>query len=430
MAGSVSQVKNKPEHLSLDLDSEAGAQLLAAVVALHGPLIAKGARVLQRMFLLRSPWAPGLRFVGGEVSPPRSGDYAEQFEHLSIAGSGRTIEDAFAACVGEAIERLSQFEQPGDVAIRAQWCDIGGDALPGLDDLIANATALLDDPDTPLDWIRGVRLADAAPVLVPADWCVRRPASARTLEPRTALSTGTAAGPSYEAAASRALLELVERHAVFMWWEGGRRAAPLPLEHVAMRRAHEVLVDLRQSVDARPTWLLDITTELGVPAIAAVSFDRDGKGFACGTAARVTPEAAVSAAIGEMCQMELGLMIAKLRQAENGGKALNETDVGHLDRARRIDANACALVHPLGSSVDHSVCSATDDLCHLRSLFADHGIEASFVNLTRSPFKLPVVHALAPGLCPFPAWLQTSGTLGASRRFGGAERWTDGVALV
>ena len=55
----------------------------------------------------------------------------------------------------------------------------------------------------------------------------------------------------------------------------------------------------------RRTWLLDITTDIGVPCVAAVSCRADGSGFAFGLAARPALEAAVRSAILEMCQLEL-----------------------------------------------------------------------------------------------------------------------------
>ena len=66
-------------------------------------------------------------------------------------------------------------------------------------------------------------LATGSDVLVPADWCVRRAPRRMGLQPPWILGSGVAAGPDWDWAASRALLELIERDAVALWWLGGHR---------------------------------------------------------------------------------------------------------------------------------------------------------------------------------------------------------------
>src|SRR5690606_20245552 len=79
----------------------------------------------------------------------------------------------------------------------------------------------------PVPLIRGRALTSGRELLLPADWCLRRQPPGPLGMPGAALSTGCAAGPSFEAAAARALLELVERDAASLWWIGGRRARPV-----------------------------------------------------------------------------------------------------------------------------------------------------------------------------------------------------------
>ena len=51
--------------------------------------------------------------------------------HASVGGTGRALEAAFASCIGEGVELLSQFESPGDItasaSIAAQRSAIGED---------------------------------------------------------------------------------------------------------------------------------------------------------------------------------------------------------------------------------------------------------------------------------------------------------------
>ena len=94
---------------------------------------------------------------------------------------------------------------------------------------------------TPFAWVSGkplhtisIHSSGGHDVLLPADWCLRRATGQQRLRPRTALSVGVAAGPTFDWAASRALLELVERDAASLWWIGGRRGKAVPLDHPAM----------------------------------------------------------------------------------------------------------------------------------------------------------------------------------------------------
>ena len=79
--------------------------------------------------------------------------------------------------------------------------------------------------------------------------------------------------------------------------------------------------------------MLDITTDIGVPCVAAVSCSANGFGFAFGLAARPTLKAAARSAILEMCQLELALAVVEAKRGESGQAALNKRDQGHLRRA-------------------------------------------------------------------------------------------------
>ena len=122
-----------------------------------------------------------------------------------------------------------------------------------------------------IDWIRASDASTGDRVLLPADLCLRRSPARQTIEPVGALSSGAAAGPSFEAAAIRAILELCERDAAAMWWLGGCRPKRFPLEHPATKVSAELMTRLRQNETARRTILLDITTDTAVPAVAVAT---------------------------------------------------------------------------------------------------------------------------------------------------------------
>ena len=89
------------------------------------------------------------------------------------------------------------------------------------------------------------------------------------VKPPFPLSTGSAAGQSWDAAALHGLLELIERDAASLWWQGGSRGKSIPPGDEAEIMAETLLAQLRQGASARRSWLLDITTDIGVPCVAA-----------------------------------------------------------------------------------------------------------------------------------------------------------------
>lgn len=121
-------------------------------------------------------------------------------------------------------------------------------------------------------------------------------------------STGCAAGADRDSALASALWECVERDAVALWWHGGLRAAPLALDLID---AHQPRLYWWLHQRARGTMLLNLTTDIGLPVVAAVSSDDGGRVVATGTAARPLLEDAALAAVTEMVQTEVGMELAR-----------------------------------------------------------------------------------------------------------------------
>ncbi len=185
------------------------------------------------------------------------------------------------------------------------------------------------------------------------DLCLRRPRSHQQVEPPFPLSIGSAAGRSWDEAALHGILELVERDAASLWWRGGQRGRSIPPQHEAYGMAKTLLTRLRQDTSARRSWLLDITSDIGVPCVAAVSCRSDGFGFAFGLAARPTLKAAVRSALLEMCQIELAHAVVEAKCRERGEAALNERDRIHRRRATLINADRCLLLQPEAEPARH-----------------------------------------------------------------------------
>jgi thiazole/oxazole-forming peptide maturase SagD family component len=378
----------------LDLQQGLAVALLDKVRHEFSPTLAAMADRLVRAFIIGSPQAPGFCCVGAELALDGAATEAYGAARLSIAGNGESLEVALVSCLGEAVDRLAVVERPGDVPVLPPR---GAEALSGT--WIAHAISSLPQ----LDWLAAHDVLSGEPVALPADLCLRRSAERRRVEPVGALSSGVAAGADWPAAALRAALELCERDAAALWWLGGRLPAAFPLEHPASVAGTALIASLRRASTERRTMLLDITTDLEVPAIASVSIDREGRGLACGLASRLDWKEAARAAILEMCQMELAAPLAAAKRAERGDDALNEMDRRHLARAA-LAAEECELLQPRGFSELTPKGKAHDsDLDALARLLSQRAVRMYAIDLTRADIGIPAARIVSPDLQPYSA---------------------------
>jgi ribosomal protein S12 methylthiotransferase accessory factor len=398
----------------------------------HRALLLNAASRFVRVFQLAAPDAPGLVAFGAEFDPAIADSLHAGSPLVGVSGVGLSLQEAFQGCIGEGIEYLSQLQTGTDVLLSSGPGDpaarLGPQARAFLDAFSANRLR----PDVELSWHPARRLVTGAEALLPADLCLRRPPDQREIEPPFPLSNGSAAGTSWDAAALHGMLELIERDAASLWWRGGNRGGLIDPKHEAHIMADALLPRLRQNATERRSWLLDITTDIGVPCVAAVSCSANGFGFAFGLAARPTLTAAARSAILEMCQLELALAVVEAKRREGGEAALNARDRGHLRRAT-IDADQCPLLQPAPERKQHLAIEATDPGAVLQLIgnrLGQFGIETFGLNLTRPQLAVPVARVIAPGLQPEPSEIITPRLADMIAQTGGGMKYTGGVALI
>jgi ribosomal protein S12 methylthiotransferase accessory factor len=393
-----------------------------------------------------------LRFVGAETKTLVPSEDTGSMIPIGLSGSGERLEDAFVACVGEGIDRLSHIERAGDVSKVASLADAAKDVWPAAIETVERAAADQSlAKDMPLGWVIGRHLGpgepfgDAQKVLLPADWCLRRTNDQVGLRPLSALSVGVAAGPTFDWAASRAILELIERDAASLWWMGGRRGKAIPLNQPGMAETVRLSAALRQEASDREIWVLDITTDIGIPVVVALSCDRDGRRLAYGLASRLSIGEAMHAALVELCQTELAVLLAEIKRTELGESALPAAERLHLERRSVIDASRCALLYPdgvrLGSEAletgaleaegrETEAAAAKVELHAILGALSRSEIEIALVELTRPEFDIPVVRAVAPALQLMPAGFLTDRLRRTTAEFGGGSGDTGGLPLI
>jgi ribosomal protein S12 methylthiotransferase accessory factor len=399
----------------------------------HQAALLEAASRFVRVFELAAPEAPGLVCFGAEFDPTLADPLHAGSPLAGVSGVGLSLQEAFQGCVGEGVEYLSQLQTRND---QIEPASLGGPAAKlGLlgRDFVAAFSAHRLRADAEVSWHRATRLIDGEQVWLPADLCLRRPPARQEVKPPFPLSTGSAAGTSWEAAALHGLLELIERDAAGLWWQGGKSGKSIPPGDDARIVAETLLAQLRQDASVRRSWLLDITTDIGVPCVAAVSCAADGFGLAVGLAARPTLAAAARSAILEMCQIELAHAVVKAKCRERGEAALNPRDLVHRRRATLIDADRCPLLQPVAGLAEHLASDGTDAKALLQltvDRLGQFGIETFGLDLTRPCFAIPVARIIAPGLQPEPSEIVMPRLANMIARTGGGATYTGGVALL
>jgi ribosomal protein S12 methylthiotransferase accessory factor len=399
----------------------------------HRACLLRAASRFVRVFELAAPDAPGLVCFGAEFDPALADPLQAGSSIVGVSGVGLSLQEAFQGCIGEGIEYLSQLQTGTDRLESSNASDPAAGLGASAQEFLAAFAAHRLRMDAGLSWHLATRLTDGREVLLPADLCLRRPSARQEVKPLFPLSTGSAAGTSWDAAALHGLLELIERDAASLWWLGGNRGKSIPPGDEAEITTKTLLAQLRQGASARRSWLLDITTDIGVPCVAAVSCMADGFGFAIGLAARPTLKAAARSAVLEMCQGELAHAVVEAKLRERGEAALNAGDRIHRRRATILNADRCLLLQPAPERPQHLAIGTAEPGAVLRLIvdrLAQLGIEAFGLDLTRPQFGIPAARVITPGLQPLPSQIIMPRLADMIARAGGGTAYTDGIALI
>lgn len=218
-------------------------------------------------------------------------------------------------------------------------------------------------------------------------------------------SNGAAAGGSLEDAMVQGLLELVERDSVAIWWYNRLRQPAVDLDSFddpyvqQLRRAY--------ADRNRDLWMLDVTTDLGIPAFVAFSRRIDGhesQDIVFAPAAHLDARIAMLRALTELNQMIPGV-------AAPDGKATGYT----YDDPEAVEwwqtatiANQPwivpddALDARVADDFSHVVHrDLRDDIKYIQQVLESRGLEVLALDQTRPDIGLPVTKMIVPGLRHF-----------------------------
>jgi ribosomal protein S12 methylthiotransferase accessory factor len=324
------------------------------------------------------------------------------------AGRGLTRDEAYSSCLGEAAELASASFWGTEAVMKAIYRKVNHQALHPASLLFASdaqydqrrhwnaAYGAFDwmparfNEDEPIDWIETTTPDKTTKILVPAAYAYLGYFEAGDDRAFViADSNGCAAGARPEDAIVAAFLELVERDATALWWYGRH---PRPAFNQASLQGADAL--MASLVDRRRNHhLLDLTTDLGIPVCAAISFEPGGAAVAIGVSAHFDASRAAIAAITEMLQIEFSLEMRKAApvQSKDGFQfwldAVTLQTIPHLVPVGRRQNELVGGLRDRPPTVENCV-----RICH------DAGLQFLTLDLTRSAIGVPVARVIVPGL--------------------------------
>lgn len=216
-------------------------------------------------------------------------------------------------------------------------------------------------------------------------------------------SNGNAAGTSLTDAVLQGLLEVVERDAVAIWWYNRSRVPAVDLDAFA----EPWITELRNVYSGlnREMWVLDVTGDLDIPTMVAVSRRADSpfEDIMFGFGAHVDPRIALRRALTELNQLMPTVVHA------NGGEGYGCDDPDALRwwRSATVGNQPYLLPDPARPArrpqeYGYAPCDDLSAEVHaVRDRLEERGMEVLVLDQTRPDVGLPVARVIVPGMRPF-----------------------------
>ena len=337
-------------------------------------------------------------------------------------GKGKSAEQARASALAESLERYCGVFDGTEPRVRASFVDLGSAAIHPNACLgySARQFAARDahnrrghkahwvpepfEEDRDIEWTPIWSLTSEQTRYLPTSFCYFGYRSADPLFAR-ADSNGCAAGAVLEEAVLQGVLELIERDAVAIWWYNRLQRPGLELGRANDAYATALQQHYREL--HRELWVLDVTSDLGVPTFAALSrrVDQPHEDIIYGFGAHLEPGVALSRALTELNQSLEAVPSAT--GAVSAGTYRGGSDAVQWWQTVRA-AEACYLtpdpgVAPRGLDAFTNLASGDllQDILTCRAVLEERGIEVLVLDQTRPDVGLPVARVVAPGLRHF-----------------------------
>ena len=340
------------------------------------------------------------------------------------AGKGSTREQSEVSALCEALERYSGCFHGDEIRVRRRFADFDGseeavhpnDAQLFSDTQLDNAESINAkkhpynivperlDPEAELDWTPVWSFTQQRHRYMPTSMLYSMAPEQRTGADLIADSNGCAAGNTLEEAILQGFYELVERDAFAIWWYNKLKVPALDLagfddEYLASATEYYGRFE-------RDLWMLDVTSDIGIPAFVALSRRPHAatEDIIYGAGAHADPRIAALRAVCELNQCLTWLP----RPGSRDGRPMIDDPLAlwWWKTARLADCSwlAPAGNAPLRQASQYTVMETADmreDVEHCRALVEAAGLEFLVLDQTRPDIGMPVVRVIVPGMRHF-----------------------------
>ena len=355
---------------------------------------------------------------------------AQDFEALKksflsqAAGVGTSIEEAKVGAICEALERYSGMYHGDEPAIQASYAQLNASTTIHPNECMlysarqyemrkeinakGAAFDLVPEPfreTDVLDWTGVWSLTEARFKLLPSAYLFYNYPRQRGGAYCWADSNGCAAGKTLTDALGRGLFELIERDGVAIWWYNRLRRPKVDLSSFGLEYFNS-FIGWYESL-GREAWVLDITSDLGIPTFVAISrsISEDTEDILVSFGAHLDARVAIEHALCEMNH----LLPAVLPQNRT-----SSGDYPYPDRSQKRWWRSATIVSEPYLLPDPNLVSMTaaqygpfpsmseaelaDTVCNR---LQESGMEVLALNQTRPDVNIPVAKVIVPGLRHF-----------------------------
>ena len=340
------------------------------------------------------------------------------------AGKGSTREQSEVSALCEAVERYSGAFHGDELRVRKRLVGLtsGDEAIhPNAvqlfsNDQLDNAKSVNAmghpynvvpprlDPDAEIDWTPVWSFTQVRHRYLPTSMLYSMAPEQRGPADLIADSNGCAAGNTLEEAVLQGFYELVERDAFGIWWYNRLRVPAVDLssfddDYLASATDYYGRCE-------RDLWVLDVTSDIGIPTFVALSRRPDAKteDIIYGAGAHADPR---TAALRALCELNQCLTWLPRPGSRDGRPMIDDpTALWWWRTARLADCAwlAPAADEPLRKASQYPAIETTDmrdDVEHCRALVEARGMEFLVLDQTRPDIGMPVVRVVVPGMRHF-----------------------------
>jgi ribosomal protein S12 methylthiotransferase accessory factor len=361
--------------------------------------------VVRGVQLTGQPFWGAYSALGDFVAPLPEAGARPLLQAQFAVGRGQFKKQAVDSCIAEAIERYSLIYtgrervkracigEPGTLSpeavllaserqyeTRDEW-NASHDDRYWVPERAATGQAV--------DFLEGVDLISAETLLVPAACCLMwyqfPPGEARFA---SADSIGCGAGRTLDEALAAALYEWIERDALAIWWYNRLQRPAVTAESFRWKPLTELAAEMERA--GRRLRLLDIMTDLGVPAFVAICDRPDGTEPIFGAAAHYSPAVAAWKAASETSQIAFTIVQLQGADAETA-RWIREASADKCQWLEPSAAHEAAREEISGLDARQQV-----ELCIRAMSLA--GLRPAMVDQSARDTTLRTVRAIVPGM--------------------------------